>query len=380
MGTEAMTDASFSDVVFRPLAGNSTGNRRPWLRTAWPRVALAALCLECIVPAAAQTPSPPFDVAAARADYRRPPALPVANPALVELGRMLFWDARISASGTTACVSCHLPWLGYAVTEAKSRNDSGKFTSRKSQPLMGLGHAEGSPVGWDGRSATLEDQIKASIATGSMSMRQTDTPVKVEVIEARTRNIPEYAQRFAAALPGKPIDLDAIALAIAAYERAIEPGVAPFDRWIDGDEDAISTSAKRGFVLFNTKGNCAACHNGWRFTNDSFHDIGIAAKDRGRGQELKDVEAMQHAFKTPTLRSVALRPPYMHDGSAPNLYEVIRLYEKGGIDRPSRSPEIFPLQLTEPDRLDLIAFLQTLTGVREGEPPPRLPSLEPTGR
>jgi cytochrome c peroxidase len=157
-----------------------------------------------------------------------------------------------------------------------------------------------------------------------------------------------------------------MALAIAAYERTIEPGIAPFDRWVDGDETAISESAKRGFVLFNSKANCFVCHSGWRLTNDSFHDIGSSTKDLGRGRDVKDDVLMQFAFKTPTLRSVAPRPPYLHDGSAATLHDVIKLYEKGGIDRPSRSPAISPLELTERDRMDLVAFLETLTGENDG--------------
>jgi cytochrome c peroxidase len=138
-------------------------------------------------PAGAQTPT--FDLSAAKAEYKRPPPRPPADPALVDLGRLLFSDPRTSASTNTSRASCHLPYLGWAVTDARSRSDSGKPTSRKSQPLIGIGHAEDSPVGWGARSATLEDQVKASIATGSMSMRQTETPVKVEVIEARFRVI-----------------------------------------------------------------------------------------------------------------------------------------------------------------------------------------------
>ena len=219
-----------------------------------------------------------------------------------------------------------------------------------------------------------EAQAKSSIATGSMSMRETDAPVKVEVIEARIRAVPGYAAAFATALPGAAVDIDGIVRAIAAFERTLEPGPAPFDRWIEGDESAISESAKRGFVLFNDKAHCALCHGGWRFTDDGFHDIGTTTTDPGRGRELKDLPAMQFAFKTPTLRSVALRPPYMHNGSITNLYEVIRHYEKGGIDRPSRSSDMVPLRLTEQDRLDLVALMQSLTGMPEGEPPPKLPA------
>jgi cytochrome c peroxidase len=266
--------------------------------------------------------------------------------------------------------------MGWGVTDARSRNDSGRLTSRKSQPLIGLGHvARGTPFGWDGRNETLEAQAKNSIATGSMSMRETPTPVRVDVIEQRIRDTPEYVSRFAAALPGAPITIDTIAQAIAAYERTMEPGPAPFDRWIGGDESAISESARRGFVLFNTKTTCFACHTGWRFTDDKFHDIGVSQRDRGRGVALKDDEAAQFAFKTPTLRSVALRPPYMHDGSQATLDDVMRHYEKEPADRPSRSPLFVPVQLTDQERGDLIAFMQTLTGSPEGEPAPQLPAV-----
>src|SRR5262245_9661142 len=260
-------------------------------------------------------------LAALKRDYHRPPPRPVENRALADLGRGLFFEPRISASGKTSCPSCHYPELGWTVTDARSRNDSGKLTSRKSQPLIGLGHAGNAPVGWDGRSATLEAQAKASIATGSMSMRETDTPVKVEVIEERIKSVSDYFAKFNAALPGAPINIDAIAGALAAFERTIEPGIAPFDRWIDGDETAIPEGAKRGFALFTGKAMCFACHTGWRFTDDKFHDIGTTSTDQGRGREVKD-DKLNYAFKTPTLRSVSLRAPYMHDASIANLDDV----------------------------------------------------------
>jgi cytochrome c peroxidase len=323
---------------------------------------------------AAQALSRGSDLAALKADYKRPPPRPVENLALVELGRFLFWDPRVSASGKTSCASCHLPHLSWAVTDPRSTGDSGRPTSRKSQPLLGMGHIDG-PLGWDGRNASLEAQAKSSISTGSMSMRQTDTPVKIEVIEARIRAIPEYAALFEKALPAQPVTIDTIATAIAAFERTIEPGPAPFDRWVEGDERAISDAAKRGFALFNSKANCSVCHSGWRFTDDNFHDIGTTATDRGRGTAMKEDAMMQFAFKTPTLRSVALRPPYMHNASATSLDEVMIHYQKGGIDRPSRSAAMMPLELTEKERQDIIAFMQTLTGAPEGEPPPKLPGL-----
>jgi cytochrome c peroxidase len=326
-------------------------------RNHFPRSSTLAVCLLLLTdqggPALAQG-NPPKE------QYRRPAPPRIENQALVDLGRELFFEPRISASGKTSCASCHFPELGWVVKDAKSLNDSGKLTARKSQPLIGLGYAGGAPVGWDGRTPTLEAQAKTSIATGSMSMRETDTPVKVEVIEERIRSDAEYSTKFKAALPGAPINIDKIVQAIATFERTLDPGVAPFDRWVAGDEAAISDNAKRGFALFTGKATCSACHTGWRFTDDKFHDIGTDTTDQGRGREVKDA-SLNFAFKTPTLRSVALRAPYMHNGSIANLTEVVRHYEKGGIERPSRSPMMLPIQLGDQERLELVAFMETLT-------------------
>jgi cytochrome c peroxidase len=322
----------------------------------------ALLAMSEISTAQPQATAPATVTPAIKKEFGRPPARPIENQALVDLGRELFFDPQISASGKTACASCHHAELGWGVLEARSRNDSGKLTSRKSQPLIGIGHAAESPYGWDGRNPTLEAQAKSSIATGSMSMRDTETPVKVEVIEERIRSNPAYVTKFAAAMPGTPINIDSMAKAIAAFERTLEPGIAPFDRWIEGDEQAISESAKRGFTLFNGKANCSACHSGWRFTDDKFHDIGTTTTDLGRGTAVKDDELMKHAFKTPTLRSVALRPPFMHNASQATLADVMRHYEKGGIERASRSPMMMAIELTDQERLDLIAFMEALTG------------------
>jgi cytochrome c peroxidase len=330
-----------------------------WHSTVLP---LTLVCISSIIgPANAQSQNAPQELAEIKNEYRRPPRSPVRNEALVDLGRSLFFAPELSASGRTACASCHLPELGWGVTDDRSLNDSGKLTSRKSQPLLGIGYAGDAPVGWDGRSATLEAQIKSSIATGSMSMRDTDKPVSVAVIEERIRSHPVHAAKFGAALPDTPINIDAIAKAIAAFERTIEPGIAPFDRWVAGDEQAISDSAKRGFALFNGKANCFACHSGWRFTDDKFHDIGTTTTDSGRGRVVKDDTLMQFAFKTPTLRAVSLRPPYMHNALQKSLLDVVKHYEKGGIDRPSRSPLMMPIDLTDQERHDLVAFMEILT-------------------
>jgi cytochrome c peroxidase len=151
-------------------------------------------------------------------------------------------------------------------------------------------------------------------------------------------------------------------MAISTYERSIVPTQAPFDRWVAGDDDVIDASPKRGFAIFNGKGRCAECHSGWAFTDGSFHDIGVAKDDDiGCGRLFPTSVKLRHAFKTPTLRDVTLRAPYMHDGSVPTLEAVIDLYNIGGIERPSRSELIKPLGLTAQEKADLLAFLETLT-------------------
>ncbi|MGD9923763.1 MAG: cytochrome-c peroxidase [Pseudorhodoplanes sp.] len=333
---------------------------RPVVRAAV--IVLLALAGD-VAPAVAADGGHP-DIDKMKAEYRRPPARPVENAALVELGRDLFFDPVISASGKTACATCHRPERGWSSNEPRSPGDSGRPTQRKTQTLLGIGHAR-PPFDWDGRHATLEAQAVSSIGTGSMSMFATPNEVKVDDIVARLRANERYVAKFRQAMPGAPINLDTLVIALAAFERSIEPGQAPFDRWVAGDETAIPEAAKRGFVLFHTEAACSGCHIGWRFTDDAFHDVGTTTTDPGRGRELKGNTKMQFAFKTPTLRSVALRAPYLHNGSAATLRDVVDLYVKGGIDRPSRSPMINPFDLTEDERNDLVAFMQTLTG--EGE-------------
>jgi cytochrome c peroxidase len=139
-------------------------------------------------------------------------------------------------------------------------------------------------------------------------------------------------------------------------------GEAPFDRWVNGDDDAINAAAVRGFAVFNGQARCANCHAGWRFTDDSFNDIGVGGQDVGRGAIVPGVPATQFTFKTPTLRDVERRAPYMHDGTVATLEEVVDLYDRGGdVQRPSLSPDIQPLHLNAEQKADLVAFMKTLT-------------------
>jgi cytochrome c peroxidase len=184
-------------------------------------------------------------------------------------------------------------------------------------------------------------------------------------LEKKLRAIPGYAPLFAKAFPGtaEPITAENVSKAIAVYERTIVSGRAPFDAWIEGDEAAISEDAKAGFWLFTGKANCAACHNTWRFTDGSFHDIGLPGDDPGRGRLLASIVKMKQAFKTPTLREVSLSAPYFHDGSVGTLLEVLNHYDKGGMK---------VLNLSREEKRSLLAFLATLTSA---EPPVRAAKL-----
>lgn len=297
---------------------------------------------------------------AAREGFRRDlridyPEDNLPNAAREALGKTLFFDPRLSRSGSQSCASCHNPSLSWGDGLAVGVGDQHQPLARRSPTILNLAWSE--PLMWDGRAETLEDQALGPIVSGvEMNMTIEETLERLDAIDG-------YRPLFAAAFDGDDaITSDRVALAIAAFERTVVSGTAPFDRWIEGEDEAISDAAERGFALFVGEANCAACHEGWRFTDDSFHDVGLESDDLGRGAHVPAVEVMQHAFKTPGLRNIAERGPYMHDGSLDTLVDVVRHYDEGGVERPSRSEEIYPIGLSDRDVADIVAFLETLTG------------------
>jgi cytochrome c peroxidase len=305
-----------------------------------------------------------------RDEYRRPKSIPFPkdNPYTaekLELGKKLYFDSRLSEPRLLSCSSCHNPAYAWGDGQPKGIGHMMKQLGRRSPTIINA--AWGQVFMWDGRLPTLEHQAMGPI-TGDVEMA-----LNVPELLKRLKEIPEYKPLFEAAFPGQDITAENTAKAIATYERTVVSGRAPFDAWIDGDEKAISESAKRGFSLFNGKANCSLCHSGWRFTDDSFHDIGLKSDDIGRGQFLKDVPKAQHAFKTPGLREITRRAPYMHDGSLATLASVVDHYSTGGIDRPSRSDIIKPLGLTAQEEADLVAFMRTLTSDADPTTVPVLP-------
>jgi cytochrome c peroxidase len=220
---------------------------------------------------------------------------------------------------------------------------------------------------WDGRADDLEEQALSPISAPDEMNQPLDKMI------GTVGGIEGYKALFARAYPGEPVNEKTVARAIATFERSVVSGIAPFDRWVSGDERAISGGAKRGFDLFNGKATCAKCHSGWNFTDNGFHDIGIEGSDRGRGLRLP-LAAMQFAFKTPTLRNADQRAPFMHDGSEQRLEDVVEYYDRGGnVKRPSLAPEIVPLHLSTREKRDLVDFLRTLTSVEKPTEVPLFP-------
>jgi cytochrome c peroxidase len=279
---------------------------------------------------------------------------------------MMFFDPLLSGSSVRSCATCHNPGLSWGDGLPRALAEGQKPLALRSPTLLNVAWIP--KLGWDGHFRDLESVAMGPI-TGASNMNLPEKDLL-----ARLNAIPGYVDAFHAAFGEGGITRKKIELALATFERSIVSADAPFDRWIGGDANAISAAAQRGFDLFNGKGNCSACHSGWALTDSSFHDIGTAqGDDLGRGKLFPKSLKLQYAFKTPTLRDVARRGPYMHDGSVPTLAAVIDLYDRGGIDRPSRSEEIRPLNLTQQEKADLLAFLQTLNGPSEPYPVPVLP-------
>lgn len=303
--------------------------------------------------------------------YRRPDAIPFPgsapySPQLATLGKMLFFDPRLSGQQNLACASCHNPSFGFEVPVAGAIGATNKPLARKAPTVLNAAWLP--TLFWDGRAPTLEMQAMGPITA------EAEMDGKFPEIIARLKAVPEYKAWFTTLFPKEGVTQDTILTAIATYERTVVAGSAPFDRWIEGDEGAITPSAARGFMLFNGKAACSGCHTGWNFTDNKFHDLGLPTKDIGRAAFDPDNPAAKHAFKTPGLRNLTYRAPFGHAGQFADLEAILTFYESGSIARPSRSALMRPVPLSPEERADLLAFLRSLTAEQTRTALPNLPN------
>lgn len=284
---------------------------------------------------------------------------PESNPLTrekVDLGRALFFFKGLSADRTLSCADCHLPTRAFTDGKPRAVGINGQVSNRRTPTI--LNRAWGKSFFWDGRAATLEDQVLQPV------LNPVEMGLKLTDIAARVRTDEALSQQTAAVFNTAP-DNRNIAQALASYVRTILSGDSPYDRYIAGDRTALTPRQQLGLKLFRGKANCIACHVGPNLTDERFHNTGTgwnngAWTDKGRDEG---------AFKTPGLREVAAAAPYMHDGSLRTLEDVIDFYDKGGRENPSLDAEMRPLKLTAEEKQALKDFLESLSGkVSEGWP------------
>lgn len=311
----------------------------------------------------------------AESPKEKPPKPPLGLPAVqwpadnayssekAELGRFLYFDPRVSSSGSISCATCHEPKKAFTDGSPVSTGIAGQKGGR-SAPTV-INRAYSTQQFWDGRADSLEEQAKGPIANPlEMTAEKTADAAHTESVK-RLAAIPGYAKRFEQVFGEKKINIDHVAKAIATYERTVYSGNSPYDRYQAGDKQALTPAQVRGMDVFFNKAACDSCHLGFNFTDGSYANTGIGMDkpkpDLGRYQVTgKDED--RGSFKTPTLREIEHTAPYMHDGTLKTLEEVVEHYNKGGIKNPALDQRMKPLKLTELEKQDLVAFLKSLNG------------------
>ncbi|MEW6219057.1 MAG: cytochrome c peroxidase [Thermodesulfobacteriota bacterium] len=319
-----------------------------------------------------------------------PSRLNPLTPAKIALGTMLFFDRRLSGDGTMSCASCHIPELAFADGQAISLSYPTTANWRNAPTLINIAFARF--LFHDGRSASLEDQALFPIMS-SFEMNQ-----NLDFLEEELRSVPEYRQAFAEVFGSEDTSRDRVGLALAAFQRTLVSRGAPIDRFLAGDQEALSREAQSGLAVFTGKGRCTDCHFGPTLADDRFHalhvpenpiqDARVAAtrrfvakvsryegyrdltEDPGRYLVSRNDEDWR-AFRTPTLREIARTGPYMHNGSFATLEEVITFFDQGG---GPGNRKLVPLFLSAVEKRAVAVFLrEALTGEEIVVRPPSIP-------
>jgi cytochrome c peroxidase len=303
------------------------------------------------------------------------------HPPRVRLGRWLFFDRRLSSDETVSCATCHRPEHAFSEPSATTIGIRGQQGRRRSPSIINLGartvlpdseNDTGPAFFWDGRATSLEQQVLIPIADPhEMGMEH-------GAMVSRLSGIRGYAPYFEEAFGSRDITKERVASALAEYVRSRRSGNAPYDRWAYGrDSAAMSREAQEGSEIFFFTGRCAVCHAGFNFSDGRFHNLGVGwdeatktFRDEGRAA-VSNRGGDVGKFKTPGLRDVEKRPPYMHDGSLKTLREVVEFYNRGGVKNPFLSGRIRPLGMTESQIDAVVSFLRALSGEGYEDRPPR---------
>lgn len=301
-----------------------------------------------------------------------PLPIPEDNPLTVEkveLGKMLYFDKRVSADGTISCATCHDPKMAWAEHTPTSKGIHGQIGSRNAPTVINAAYA--ACQFWDGRAKTLEEQAVGPVEN-PIEMGHT-----LEGMVQTLKGIPQYEELFRKVF-GTGVTAENFAKAVAAFERTILSGNSPYDRYRAGDQSALTEAQRRGLKVFEEAG-CADCHTPPLFSNYEFYNAGVGMNKEKPDEGRKAVTGKDEdfgKFRVPSLREVANTAPYFHDGSAATLEEAVALMAAGGIDNPHRSAEfdtVREAKITPEQQKDLVEFLKALSGEFPVVEPPQLP-------
>jgi len=335
-----------------------------------------------------------------------PPPVPADNPMTpekVELGKLLFFDTRLSGDASVSCATCHEPKQGWGFSNDISRGYPGTLHWRNSQTLINSAYY--GKLFWVGAAKSLEGQGPAAAKGAVAGNGESD------MMEVRLAFIPEYRERFREVFGDHWPKLSNAWKAIAAFERTLVQTDTPFDRYMGGEEDALTDQQKRGLELFQGKANCIECHNGALLSDQKFYNLGVPRAERWEQEGLAQIsfryeqyakgvtEEMYRTikddaglyyrtkqkvdkgkFRTPSLRYTIYTAPYMHNGTFWDLFEVVEFYNEGGGENEFASTKtdiIKPLDLSDEEIEDLVAFLESLSGDEITMSTPRLPPYAP---
>lgn len=330
----------FEALLFGALSRNAAGDDEPTVDQNQPLVPLPA-----VAPAPKDNPTTPEKAA---------------------LGKQLFFDPRLSGDNTMSCATCHLPEKAFADGQRRSMGHAGQPLTRNTPSLLNVAWFD--RLFWDGRAGTLEEQALHPIQSPDEMNQDLDE------LEAELNAVPGYVEQFRAIF-GTTVRREGIAKALAAFQRTLVTGPSPLDRYLAGDESALSEEARKGLELFVGDADCVRCHRGPLLSDGKFYRLGVSSTDTGLGA-ITGQRDDDYKFRTPSLRNVAQTGPYFHNGSRKTLTDVVTFYFR---EIPPRTAAGQPLDV-EPligqsfsDIPALVAFLESLSGEAPRITPPELP-------